>query len=375
MSLPEIKGYCPGALRPMQSGDGLVVRIRPFGGRLQRAQADGIATLSAAHGNGMIDLSSRANIQLRGVSEHSYGPLMEGLGHMALLDETAKAEARRNILVTPFWQTGDETEHLSAKLTAALTHENAPDIPKKFGFAVDTGTEPVLQTASADIRLERDAGGSLILAADGLDVAKPVTVDTIIPEAMALAGWFMATRGTHNRMAALIAGTPARPTGFFVPRQPQHYAPAPGYTPFGAMVGLAFGQLTVATLSALAKQGGLRMTPWRMLLVEGARELPEIEGLITDPEDPLLRVIACTGAPGCAQGFAETRPVARALAPRLGRSQMLHVSGCAKGCAHPGAAELTVTATQTGFDLIKGGRASDTPTTKNLTLQDIQKAI
>jgi len=112
-----------------------------------------------------------------------------------------------------------------------------------------------------------------------------------------------------------------------------------------------------------------------MLLVEGARELPEIEGLITDPEDPLLRVIACTGAPGCAQGLAETRPVARALAPQLGRSQMLHVSGCAKGCAHPGALELTVTATPTGFDLIKGGRASDTPTTKNLTLQDIQKAI
>ncbi len=25
----EIKGWCPGALRPMQSGDGLVVRIRP----------------------------------------------------------------------------------------------------------------------------------------------------------------------------------------------------------------------------------------------------------------------------------------------------------------------------------------------------------
>ena len=38
MSAAAIKGWCPGALRPMQSGDGLVVRVRPFGGRLE---ADG----------------------------------------------------------------------------------------------------------------------------------------------------------------------------------------------------------------------------------------------------------------------------------------------------------------------------------------------
>jgi precorrin-3B synthase len=375
MSAPEIKGYCPGALQPMQSGDGLVVRIRPFGGRLRRAQADGIATLAAAHGNGMIDLSSRANIQLRGVSEQSYGPLIEGLGRMALLDKTEDAEARRNILVTPFWQTGEQTEHLCAALTDALIRKNGPDVPKKFGFAIDTGATPVLQTASADIRLERDAGGSLILALDGLNVAKPVTFETIVSEAIAAAEWFLERRGPHNRMAPLLASTGDRPAGFFVPRQTQDYMPAPGYTPFGAMVGLAFGQLSVATLSTLAKQGGLRMTPWRMLLVEGARELPDIDGLITDRNDPLLRVIACTGAPRCSQGLSETRPVARALASSLRPAQTLHISGCAKGCAHPRASALTVTATATGFDLIMNGRASDTPTLKNLTLEDIQKAI
>ena len=29
MSAPVIQGWCPGALRPMMSGDGLVVRVRP----------------------------------------------------------------------------------------------------------------------------------------------------------------------------------------------------------------------------------------------------------------------------------------------------------------------------------------------------------
>ncbi|MGY4427317.1 sulfite reductase beta subunit-like hemoprotein [Bradyrhizobium sp. JR6.1] len=52
MSAVAIKGWCPGALRPMQSGDGLVVRIRPRGGRLDAAQAAGIAELAARYGNG-----------------------------------------------------------------------------------------------------------------------------------------------------------------------------------------------------------------------------------------------------------------------------------------------------------------------------------
>ena len=65
MSASVIKGWCPGALRPMQSGDGLVVRVRPFGGRLDAAQISGLAHLAEHHGNGLIDVTSRANLQIR----------------------------------------------------------------------------------------------------------------------------------------------------------------------------------------------------------------------------------------------------------------------------------------------------------------------
>ncbi|KIN75386.1 Precorrin-3B synthase [Sulfitobacter noctilucae] len=375
MTAPEVKGYCPGALRPMQSGDGIVVRIRPFNGRLRRAQADGIATLAAAHGNGMLDLSSRGNLQIRGVTEKSYPALIEGLRHMGLLDPDPEIESRRNLLVTPFWQTGGETETLAPALTEALSQPGGPALPGKFGFAVDTGREAVLQTASADIRLERDAGGGLILVADGSGKGKLVTTETAIAEAMALAEWFMDTRTSETRMAALLASGASLPADHFVPRQQQSYVPTPGYTPLGAMVGLAFGQLPVKTLASLAKQGGLRMTPWRMLLVESARDLPDVKGLITDSGNPLLRVVACTGAPDCAQGLAKTRPIARKLAPHLGPDQMLHISGCAKGCAHPRAAPLTVTATTDGFDLIRNGRASDPPAQTGLSSDDIIKAL
>jgi len=81
---PQIKGWCPGALRPMVSGDGLVVRVRPFGGRLSPEQARGIAALAQSHGNGLIDLSSRANVQLRGVRQDTHAPLIDGLRDLGL---------------------------------------------------------------------------------------------------------------------------------------------------------------------------------------------------------------------------------------------------------------------------------------------------
>ncbi len=76
MSRFEIKNWCPGALRPMLSRDGLVVRIRPHGSALSPAQAAGIAKAAAKHGNGLIDLTSRANLQLRGVDPSSHGELL-----------------------------------------------------------------------------------------------------------------------------------------------------------------------------------------------------------------------------------------------------------------------------------------------------------
>ncbi len=56
-----VKGWCPGALRPMESGDGLVVRIRPRLAELAPYQMRGIAAAALRHGNGVIELTARAN--------------------------------------------------------------------------------------------------------------------------------------------------------------------------------------------------------------------------------------------------------------------------------------------------------------------------
>jgi precorrin-3B synthase len=371
MSGPIVKGWCPGALRPMLSGDGWVVRVRPYGGRLLPEQAAGIARLALAHGNGWLDLSSRANLQIRGVSEESHTPLIMGLRGLGLVDESAEAETRRNVIVTPFWTAGDGVQELALALSGALVGSDLT-LAAKFGFAVDCGDAPVLRGASADIRVERDEEG-LILRADGLDWGWRVSADRAVPMAMQLARWFLASGGVSDgrgRMAAHLSdpGHIAKLRGLFPevagspPLPPRGggmggAAPVPGPCPAGFLAALAFGQMRAETLREIANLGPIRLTPWRMILIEGLHDAPQIAELICDPRDPLLRVIACTGAPGCPQGHQPTRPLARQLAPLLPPGQSLHISGCAKGCAHPAPCDLTLTAAPGGFHLGRNSKA------------------
>jgi precorrin-3B synthase len=78
-------------------------------------------------------------------------------------------------------------------------------------------------------------------------------------------------------------------------------------------------------------------------------------------------VAACTGAPACEAAYAETRALAAALAPFMPAGTDLHVSGCAKGCAHPRSAAATLVATADGFDLVRHGTTKDAPVRRGLT--------
>lgn len=361
MTSPVIQGWCPGALRPMASGDGLVVRVRPRGGRLTAAQGAEIARLAQAHGNGLIDLSARGNVQLRGVSDASHGPLIDGLRALGLIDANAEIEGMRNIVVAPFWRAGDGTQDMAAALVSALARPDAPRLPGKFGYALDVGPAPVLRETACDIRIERDAAGGLIVLADGLTRGIATTQADMPATVLALAQWFVdagGISGGRGRMRRLVDHV--APPAPFTAVARQDVAPltqTPGLTEHGALVGFEFGQMQARTLAALSALGDLRVTPWRMLLVDGLADMPAIPGLITRADDPMLRVVACTGAPACVQSLQPTRDLARALAPYA--STLVHVSGCAKGCAHAAVAPITLTATKDGFTLIRNGTAAD----------------
>ena len=87
----------------------------------------------------------------------------------------------------------------------------------------------------------------------------------------------------------------------------------------------------------------------------------------------LFRSVACSGAPACAKAARplqyEALAFASALAPGAGIA--LHVSGCAKGCAHPRAAPFTLVARPSGYDLVVDGCAGDKPLRVGLPPSDI----
>ncbi len=366
----QIKGWCPGAWQPMAASDGLVVRVRPPGGRLSQAQAYGVAELAQRCASSWLELTNRANLQLRGVDAAGHALLLDGLRELDLLDRDAAAEARRNVQVQPLWTEGDTTQTLALHLGEWLARADAPALPPKFGFTVDTGAVPCLRGAYADIRLERHAQGVLVYA-DGAAAGGVFAPEEAPAQALALARWFLAAGGApegRGRMAALLTrcDLPAAWQQVPVPAAVGK-ALEPGPQPGGTLVGLAFGLMQVGTLAALADGGALRLTPWRSVYVEGEAPLPKFSELITDKNDARLRIAACTGAPHCQQAWAPTRDLALALAPLVPSGQMLHVSGCAKGCAHPKMA-TTVVATPRGYDFIRHGTAACAPDHRGLAL-------
>ena len=200
MTAPEVKGWCPGAYHPMMSGDGLVVRVRPYAARLTLEQASGLCDLAISHGNGFLDLTNRANLQIRAVSEADYPRLLASLTSLGLVDQASDIEGRRNILVAPLWSPDDITSRLHAALVAALP--DLPDLPAKFGFAIDTGERPVLQGASADIRIERSED-ALIVRADGCQMGRAATEDNAIALVRELAEPFASRRKADQRRMAI----------------------------------------------------------------------------------------------------------------------------------------------------------------------------
>ena len=351
-----VQGWCPGALRPMMSGDGLVMRVRPRMGRLTAAQARGLARAAAAHGSGLIDLSARANIQLRGVQPGSHLALLDELSALGLLDASEMVERHRNIIVSPFWD-GTGWESLHAAAAGVLAESEFANLPSKFGVALDVAAPMVLRSSSADVRFEHHPQGILVRP-DGFHTGRLTQSAAEAGDAFReLLRWFQ-PRGIHQgrgRMAALSGQI--MPEGFDQPMSPEIHVPRPGPHPIGFLAGFEFGQLSAETLTELANSA-IRITPWRMILLEG-QGAPSLPGLITSPLDPRLNVTACTGAPGCPQGLQPTRDLARRLSPQVRPGQHLHVSGCAKGCAHHAPAAITLTATAQGFTLIRNGRAQD----------------
>ncbi|MGP3989158.1 precorrin-3B synthase [Streptomyces sp. 3N207] len=410
----ERNDACPGALRLHQADDGGLARVRLPGGVLGAGQATALGEAATRLGDGDLHLTSRGNLQLRGLGEGS------GVGLARLLDgagllPSAAHERVRNIVASPLsgldgYGHRDIRDQLAELDRLLCASEEARGLSGRFLFAVDDGRGD-MAALGADVTLVavREGGALLRVGADrdagALRVdsahapAAAVTAAEVFLEAARECGvraWRVGelpmTGGELAHRVAQRLGDAGRIVP--VPQLPEvdDRGPAPGLVtaptgPVALSVLAPLGRLTSHQWTLLVRTaerdgtGELRLTPWRGIVVPGLtpRRAPGAlaalgdAGLVADPASPWRGVGACAGRPGCAKSLTDVRADAAAALAASGNStggngsghgtgtgtgseggaQALPVywSGCERRCGHPRGERVEVVAGMNGYQV------------------------
>jgi precorrin-3B synthase len=356
------RGACPSLDAPMQTGDGLLARVRVENGRLTPAQLAVLARLAGQYGNGQVEITARGNLQARGLSA-------ETAPSFAREAETVIAIERGLVVEVPPLAGDDPAEIADPRGLAEAIRDLGKPLAHRLGpkvtVVVDGDGQIGLGALKADIRLTATGGDDWLVSIGG-GVGTAMGRDDAL-QTVAFVLRQLAERGPEARASDLPRGTataPAEmvqpPIGIFA----RHHGTATG-------IALAFGTTHWEALMALADAGqrygvaAFQLAPYHGLL---ALDAPAVFaataanlGFITSPEDSRRSISACIGSQGCASGHIPARAIAAQLAATLPAGTQLHVSGCTKGCAHPARAALTLVGYPTGCGLVIAGAAGDTP--------------
>lgn len=387
---PLARGWCPGILRPMESGDGLLARLHPPHGVLSPEQALAVSEASRACGNGVLDITGHANLQIRGVREATRAELETRLRRVGLVEPSPHAPFRVTV-ISPFADLvsdgGPDGRALADIVEAAA---RKVELPAKFLVAVDCDDRFPLDHLAPDLRVRADATGRLFIGLarqDGVVWGAPVSpaaFEETIGARLERLGRLL--RANNVRRVRLLPHTELEP---FVDQGQPGPATRSGIPPragllrlgpdrFAAIAAAPFGQITADMLAAaadVARTAGLtelRLAPNRGLVLaplapeKAATTLAGLAacGLVSDPSDPRLRIVTCPGAPACASGQAATHDLAGRLAGHLPDRPWpasVHLSGCRKGCVRRGPSDLTLVAGETGVHVIPDGGPFDAP--------------
>ncbi len=409
---------CPGLFCPTSAQDGLLARVRVPAGILHSAQMRLLASLSDSIGDAHIDITNRANVQLRGLA----APLSaKHLAQMQALGLAAhpRVDHLRNVMASPTAGIDPaqvmDMRPLAAEIDAFIsTHLELANLSPKFSIGLDGGEHVSIRSLPNDIwfsavRLSSSLGLRAPLGSAG-DVALWLQLAGvedplgfwIAPHDCVAVVWAIAHLYLDNldnlaptarrpRLKAILQALGhervsecLRPFSIPLPVPPPPALPVHATPsrllglqvqspPTLAYLGIALplGRLTAAQGRGLADladavgSGTLRLTPWRGLLLpdvpqdQVSRVQAQLMALQLDAQADSVwaGLIACSGTTGCAASFTDTQRDARAIARAfqaqggLDRPFTVHVSGCAKSCAHHSASDVTLIGTPTGYEL------------------------
>ncbi|WP_233521366.1 precorrin-3B synthase [Streptomyces triticagri] len=371
---------CPGAMRLHAADDGALARVRIPGGVLAVDQADALASAARRLGDGELHLTSRGNVQIRGLDGGCAGELAALLEAAGLLPAPSH-ERVRNVVASPLsgldgrgfadvrpWLTG-----LDAALCAS---DGARELSGRFLFALDDGRGDVAGLG-ADVTVRATASGAALLSLGSSGTALRVPAADVVRSVLTATEIFLTSaRSSAARTWRVdelpvsaddlvrMLGTQLSGTGVDCTPADQDTSttdgPAPGVRGEALSVHVPLGRLSLeqwrelTRFAAEAGTGELRLTPWRGVVVPAPRSAAAAAlarlaatGLVTDPASAWPRVGACIGRPGCAKSHADVR-VDAARAPVAQAGLSLYWSGCERRCGRPRGAHADVVAVPGG---------------------------
>ncbi len=380
---------CPGLYDLAAMRDGPMARLRVPGGRLTARAAIGLAAAARACGSGAIDLTNRANLQLRGLDTGRIGALHAELDRLGLAPRTRRADRARNILASPLDADGALprlVHRIDAAIARAADAGRLEGLPVKACCVIDGGTGDVIGLGH-DVGLIREAGDiwRLSLAGEpsdrGIASAGAPGLVTQLFEAMARA------RRRIGAMERAARGEALLRTGLFALAEP----PLPHWPEPADDLGEGAGHLALrapldglgadglAALGTWAEQGDglVRLAPHRRIVLAGLRAdasatlLAEADKRGFAAGAHPLRIVACAGAKGCPRTARDTRGDAASLAAAITktvgetvgetrtphRPATIHLSGCRRGCARPGPADWLLRAEGDAYALFADAAA------------------
>jgi precorrin-3B synthase len=348
---------CPGLIDLHEARDGQVARIRLPGGYATGPRLRRIAALASRFGDGCADLTSRGNIQLRGIRAAEDRDIARRAAAAGLLPSPAHDRAR-NITASPLAGLAGHPD--LRKLVHALDRAVRADpglaaLPGRFLFCLDDGTGRA-GLGGCDVGLRRRPRGTdLILA--GRETGRHGPARQIIGHAIAAARAFLGQRpaGPHMTdlpdggavVAAAVGGVLGDRVTDIVSRLPLGALASAADGASVAVVAAPLARLTAAQLRLVGSM--IRPGEAARLTAAGRIVLPLAEpveaaltrlagvGLLVSDEHSLSAVTACSGM-SCARSLADVRSVAS----RVPGLAAVHWAGCGRRCGLPADAAAVV---------------------------------
>jgi sulfite reductase beta subunit-like hemoprotein len=372
---------------------------------LPLAHLRSLADFAERFGDGRIDITARANIQLRGIAPDRFSAFAQTVSSTDLLP-SASHDRARNIVTSPF--AGVDSRELldSRPLVRELDERLSADphligLPSKFLFAIDGGARP-FNADGADLALHAVATSEGIrfhLAIGGRLSGFGVTADSAgaaLIDAARAALSFAELVGAPQRswrlrklpgahaevlkvLGSQLRACPTPKNSMIVATIPPgiHSAHHPDFV--NVVPSIPLGRLEAREARAIADLAerigaDLRLASWRgivlgavprRLLPETSAELERLR-LTLDDSAGYAGIAACAGIEGCTAALADVRSDASKLAHRLARLRQstnaearadwtVNFAACDKRCAMRRGASVEFVATQTGYDVSVNG--------------------